>query len=397
MAVSQLIDRIRADIDNISYFKTQEWRKLNPDRRVMGCYPVYTPVELVHAAGMLPVLIAGVGEKVGMHQAGSVLQGFVCSIGRSTSELQIAGKLDFLDGMLFPSICEISRGLSGIMARHAEGKPFLYIHFPHNLDSTFASEFIVSELELVKAKLEELSGKKITSEAIKESFKIYNRRAELIDQLDLIRANHSSQLSASQFAVIRLAGMQISAEDHIVMLEDALRLIEPIPEPNPSKLRMVMTGTFCERMPIAILEAFEAEGVHIVKDDMLQGSRWWTKPLPLDGDPIKTLADFYINHSVVTSIVHRSDPRAVCNAALESMKDRNADGLIIATAKFCHPALSDATCLVDACESHGIPYIRLEFEESMKVFASIELQLEALMEARAKLPHAGTESVGVNS
>jgi benzoyl-CoA reductase subunit C len=394
MSISELVARLRADQNELPFARIAEWRKANPQGKVVGCFPVYTPVELVHAAGMFPVLVAGAGGQLGMHQVGSLLQAFICSVGRSTPELANAGKLDDIDAMLFPSICEISRGLSGVMARQAPDKPFLYIHFPQNLESKHTSDYLVNELGRVKAALEKLGGKKIGDKAIRESFKVYNRRAELLEKLDWVRSDHPERLSCSDYYVLRFAGMGILPEEHIAILEEALNAVEESADRPVGKLRMILVGAFCERPPAAMIEAYESAGVSIVADDMLLGQRWWMEPLPISGDPLKALADHYIGRTVVSSVVHLSDPFAICDAVRQRVKERRADGVIVLAAKFCLPALSDTTCVVKACEENGLPYMRMEFEEGMNIFAQIRSAMDALMEARARLPFAGTENGG---
>ena len=208
------------------------------------------------------------------------------------------------------------------------------------------------------------------------------------------RSEHQDQLSTSQYYALRLAGAQTGPEEHAAILKKALKSIESNPAHQDARLKMVLTGAFCERLPLAMIEEFEAEGVAIVGDDMLLGQRWWTKLLPLDGNPIRSLAEFCVKEAVTTSVVHKKDPSAVSRATLNSVIERKADGVIVAAAKFCHPALSDIASIVKTCEENGVPYIRLEFEESMNVFAPIRLQIQALLEARAHLPFAGTESGG---
>ena len=77
------------------------------------------------------------------------------------------------------------------------------------------------------------------------------------------------------------------------------------------------------------------------------------------------------------------------------MEERRAEGLLLVTAKSCNPAHHDSTCIAKMCEQNGIPYLSFEFEEDQRVFESIRVVLEALMEARRRLPYAGTENGGV--
>jgi benzoyl-CoA reductase subunit C len=391
MSISELAESLRPILSDSALPGIAEWKKLNPDGKAVGCFPVYTPVELVHAAGMLPVLLAGGRGFMDLQQSGRFVQAFVCSIGRSTPELLAHGFLDQLDMFLFPSICEVSRGLSGIMPRHADGKPVFYLNFPQNIESPRSLDFLICEFNRVKSALEALSGKKISDDSILKSFEIYNKRSDLLSKLDSFRAARPWALPASKFYIFRLAGGSIPPEKHIEILTKAFNMTSKEDESGQT-LKMVLTGSFCECPPVELIEALEKAGVSIVADDMLLGQQWWTDPLPLTGDPIKALAEHYLKHAVITSVVHRNNPFAVRDSVRKLVKDRKADGVIIAAAKFCTPALSDSSSIVKACEEDGLPYIKLEFEEGMGVFTPLQLAVDSLLEARAANPTAGTEN-----
>ena len=93
---------------------SSEWKAAVPGRKAIGYMPVYVPRELIHAAGMLPVGILGGGDQLEVIQGDAYYQSYICRIPRSTIELGLTGRLDCLDGMLFPSICDVIRNLSGM-------------------------------------------------------------------------------------------------------------------------------------------------------------------------------------------------------------------------------------------------------------------------------------------
>src|SRR5215813_5274161 len=100
--VEHLISHYREPLENFPFDLTTEWKKHHPDKKVIGCYPVYTPVEIIHAAGMLPVGVIGAGNRLEIAHADSRFQSFVCSIVKSTLELGLTEKLKFLDGIVVP-------------------------------------------------------------------------------------------------------------------------------------------------------------------------------------------------------------------------------------------------------------------------------------------------------
>jgi benzoyl-CoA reductase subunit C len=90
------------------------WKAAAPGRKAIGYMPIYVPREIIHAAGMLPVGIFGGGDQLEVIQGDAYYQSYICRIPRSTIELGLTGRLDCLDGMLFPSICDVIRNLSGM-------------------------------------------------------------------------------------------------------------------------------------------------------------------------------------------------------------------------------------------------------------------------------------------
>src|SRR5215471_13432138 len=133
--IDNLISRYREPLENIPFDLAAEWKRQHPDKKLIGCYPVYTPVELIHAAGMLPVGVIGAGNRLEIAHADSRFQSFVCSIVKSTLELGLTSKLDFLDGIVFHSICDPARNLGSVFKRNFPDLMVEYIHFPQNMTS----------------------------------------------------------------------------------------------------------------------------------------------------------------------------------------------------------------------------------------------------------------------
>src|SRR3989338_3437751 len=112
MDLAQIVQRCEALHADTDFGYVSRWKARN-DSKAVGFMPVYVPRELVHAAGMLPVGIIGAGERE-IIKGDAYFQSYICRIPRSTIELGLQGKLDCLDGFLFPAICDVIRNLSGM-------------------------------------------------------------------------------------------------------------------------------------------------------------------------------------------------------------------------------------------------------------------------------------------
>src|SRR3989304_8195003 len=122
------VEDLRSLVEDVTFPRAREGKE--GGGKVVGSSPVYAPMELGHAAGMLPVPLFGAGGGVEIEAADSRIQSFVCSITRSTLELGLRGNLDAFDGFVFTNICDVARNLSGGFARNFRGKTVGSLHTP---------------------------------------------------------------------------------------------------------------------------------------------------------------------------------------------------------------------------------------------------------------------------
>lgn len=98
----EIIESLSAVIKNPE--KVVQDYKEKTGKGAIGCFPVYTPEPLVHAAGYLPV---GVWAS---HQESELVKqyfpAFACPIMASNLELGLRGKFDCLSAVIIPCMCD---------------------------------------------------------------------------------------------------------------------------------------------------------------------------------------------------------------------------------------------------------------------------------------------------
>jgi len=357
-----------------------EWKKNHPAKKLIGCYPVYTPVELIHAGGMLPVGVIGGGNRLEIAHADSRFQSFVCSIVKSTLELGMVGRLDFLDGIVFHSICDPARNLGSVFKRNFPRLMVEYIHFPQNMTSRHTVDYLASEYRRLMASYEAVAGRSITDDDVRQSLHLYNQQRKLLRELYAIRAKKPQNLSTVESYILTRTGTLLPPEEHVSILEESLSEIRQRNEKPKDRIKVVLEGSFCEQPPLELIEGLEAAGCYILDDDFLAGWRFFTQDVPEDGDPIRNLAESYINRSVFSGVKH--DPREPKSKHLiDRVKETGAVAVMILAAKFCEPALFDYALYKGALEKAGIPHLYLEFEEKMWIFDKARSEVETFVES----------------
>ncbi len=145
--VSEIIEHCQELYEDLSFTAAREWKAAEPGRKVIGYMPIYVPRELIHAGGMLPLGVLGGGDNLEVIHGDAYYQSYICRIPRSTVELAVTKRLDFVDGMLFPSICDVIRNLSGMWKLMYPDLYVRYFDVPQNFRDEIGGAYYIHELE----------------------------------------------------------------------------------------------------------------------------------------------------------------------------------------------------------------------------------------------------------
>lgn len=361
------------------YPLVREWVGQHPDSKVVGYFPVYAPVEIVHAAGMLPVAMLGGGNNIDIRQADALIPSFVCSIPRSVLELSLTGKLDFVSVMLFSPICDVARNLAQIWERRIPNTKTELLLYPQNLVSQGSVASLRGEYQRLQRLLEGISGRPITREGLAHSIGLYNRQRALVRELYKMRKKSPWLLSATESYSIMRVGTMVPVEESIGLLEGIVRALPARKVKPADKLLVLYEGAFCEQPPQEFIDVLE-EVCYIVDDDFIRGSRWVEDTIPVNSDPLGSLASAYRDLLSYVSVQH-DDRKPKWEAFMDKVRRSGAKAVILSAPKFCEPGLDDQVPFVNALKREGIPYLASEFEEKMTSFDQAKVQVETFVES----------------
>jgi benzoyl-CoA reductase subunit C len=379
--LESIVEQCVQTIDASGFADAFAWKGAVRGRALAGCFPVYTPVEIFHAAGVLPVGLSGGGNRMEIAHADSRFQSFVCSIVKSTLEQGMTGQFADFDALVFHSICDPARNLASVYQRNFPDKKIEYIHFPQNLAIPDASAYLASEYARVGTSMSELTGVSITVEALNSSIRAYNENRRLMRQLYAIRTETPHRLSTRELYPLVRYGHLVPPEIHFKVLVKALARVEKREGRPRDRVRAMLVGSFCEQPPLDLISAIEDAGCYLVDDDFLAGRRWFVRDVDDQTySPFSALADAYANASVPSPVKH--DLRiSKADALVEHAHASRADAVIVLCAKFCEPALFEYPLYRLALQKAGIPHIFLEFEEKMWMFDRIRTEIETFVES----------------
>ena len=362
--VQEIVTQCQEIFDDINFGTARAWKEAKAGRKVLGFMPVYVPREIIHAAGMLPLGILGGGADMEVIHGDAYYQSYICRIPRSTIELAITGKIDFVDGMMFPSICDVIRNLSGIWQLLFKDKYVRYFDVPQNFKDDVGGVFYANELRELKEGLERLGDCKIGDADLNHSIAVYNENRRWVNRVYDFRAAKPWKAPSAEVYLLMRAGMVLPVEEHTLLMQEYLQAAEALDRPLRDNCRVAVTGAFCEQPPINLIKSLEMAGCYIVDDDFMLVNRWIQGEIATSGDPIVNMSRAFLHQSAQTAAKYEDDIDVKGAYLLDIIAKRRADGVIFAAPSFCDPALLDQPMLVSRLDARKIPYITMQYAEN---------------------------------
>jgi len=358
--------------EDTTFPTVKRWRERGG--KIVGHFQVNFPEEIVHAAGFLPFKVRG--APIEAVQADSRFGSYLCSILKTSLELALSNTVP-LEMFVTHPICDAARNLAAVWGRNVS-YPCQILYLPQNANSPHSVIYLRGEYDRLKRSVEEISGQPITDEALRNSIAVFNENRALMRELYQIKKNTPWLVSADEaYVMVALAGL-IPREEHNELLRSLLPQIRARANRTQDKVRVVFEGGFCEQPPLDLIRAI-ARSCYVVDDDLLIGLRWLLEDVPVNGDPLRNLAEAYLEKSSYSPVQHDlRKPKE--KMLLARMRNARADAAIITAAKMCEPGLEEQVAYTRALDEAGIPYFVGEFEESMTSFDAMEIQLETFVE-----------------
>lgn len=332
----------------------------------VGVMPVYTPEEIIHASGYLPIGIWG-GQKT-ISKARTYLPPFTCSIMQAVMEMELEGEYDDLEAVLFSVPCDTLK----CMSQKWKGKaPSIVFTHPQNRKISAANEFLEEEFKIVRKKLEEILNVTITDEEISNSIEIYNENRRIMREFSDIAALYPNIIDPIKRHIVMKSRFMFEKSKHTKLVKELIDEIKRIPiEPWNGK-KIVLTGIMAE--PNELLEIFRENEMAIVADDLAQESRQFRNDVPEGERPLLRLAKWWQDFDGCSLATNTKKPRG--QMLIDMVEKQGADAVVICMMKFCDPEEFD----------YPIYYAQLEKAEIKNLYLEIDLETNSFEQTRTRV------------
>lgn len=327
-------------------------------QQVVACAPVYTPEEIIHSMGMVPIGVWGADMEV--KESKRYFPAFICSIMQSILELGIRGEYKGVSAIVVPSLCDSLKCLGQNWKYAVKDIPFIPMTYPQNRAEAYGKAFTKAGYERVIRELEEITGGVFEEAKLKNSIAIYNEHNRVMRELSDVLAD-CQQVTASQRSDIFKSAYFMRKEEHTILVKELLAALSEEQQEAGNIIKVITSGILADNKNL--LDLLEANGLRIAADDIAHESRQYRVDAPEEGNPLDGLAEKFaqMGNCSVLYDVEKNRADYLVNLA----KKHDAAGVLILMTKFCDPEEFDYVIIKKACEKAGISVLQIEVDRQM--------------------------------
>lgn len=341
--------------------------------KVIGHLLPDVPEEVLHAAGALPVAVAGAGIQVSRAQ--EHIPGYTCSHAMGALDLGLQGKLAVLDGMIIPYLCDTTRNLFHIWSHCFPALANEFLRLPKRIGHPGARDYLRAEFGRLYESVSRITGREESPAALGSSIGLYNKSRERLRQAYLKQRERPDIWTSERVQTLFASALRSPREDHLAWMEE-LPWDDKGSDMPLERVPVYVRGKVWD--PPGILDLFDKLGLLVVQDEIVTGFRSVALDASPDGDPITALVERHLANIPYTG--YHLEPRLMVEGFLNRVRASRAEGVIFLNPKFCEAAAFDTPDFQKALQKANIPSLILETSARGVSLGQVRLRLEAFRE-----------------
>ncbi|MBN2403173.1 MAG: 2-hydroxyacyl-CoA dehydratase [Spirochaetes bacterium] len=283
-------DLLKKHYENRS-MAAMEWKLKG--RKVVGYIGDDVPEEMIIAAGFLPVRMCG-DPGSDMAEADKFSESFYDPSVRSILNMLLTDKYNFLDYIIFShsndAVLKLYHQLWWINNLNPDIS-FPPVHLFDILHTKYLTTglYVRGEVQKLKTKLEEWSGKTISNEMLSESIALVNGNRNLLKKIEKLRFVEPALISGTDALQIIGSSMFMHKQDHSRLLEQFLNLPDQLSAKKG--IRLHIEGSDIDNNEF--YNIIESCGAVIVNERNSWGNTYFQDNVDESCDPLEAIAERY--------------------------------------------------------------------------------------------------------
>jgi bzd-type benzoyl-CoA reductase N subunit len=351
-------------------------------RKVIGYLSALCPVEILTAAGVVPIRMKGnVSEAI--TKADAYMETMICPFVRNVFDAALKGRFKYLDGIVMPHQCDSIDRTYDVRSYTLGFSYWHFINYPHVTDDA-SIEFTNEILRIFIRSLEKFAGKKITDQALADAVCAHNENRQAMRALYDLRKEDAPRISGAEMMKVLVAAMSLPVDESTALIHSVIEDVKKRAATPRKTARIMLVGDQID--DVAIVNAIEGADAFLVMDDLSIGSKMYWNDVDATADPVQGITRRYLEQlKFPTTFVSAGDTYAENLEARfghlrQYVQDFKVNGAILFIYKYCDPYGFEVPAMKSFIESTGIPVLYIEDEYSTSSLGRVKTRIEAFLE-----------------
>jgi len=350
---------------------------------IVGTFCIYVPDEIIMAAGCTPVPLCG-GTQWSIPYAEAKIPRDICPLVKSTLGLAFSKTCPYApikSLAVGETTCDAKKKTWDILSQMVH---FHVIELPQKKNPTDVALW-KQELELFRARVEQVSCIQVTLDRLKNSIRIMNDKRKALQKLDALRRSDLPPISGLDSLVVMQAALNADPVHFTKMLNElndelVQRITDGVSPFKPKAHRIMVSGTPSVMGNWKVHYLLEQSGAVVVADETCTGAKYYEQLVEdesnnLDG-LLEAVADRYF--SIDCSCFTPNNARLAKVSRMA--KDSNADGVIQYILQYCHTYNLEAGLVEKTLKQAGLPSMKIVTDYSEEDTGQLRTRIEAFLE-----------------
>ena len=359
-------------------------------KKIIGYTCLFAPLELILAAGAIPVRISS-GWYDTSKLGDRVVPVEVCPTIRSTigaKMIELSPFLEQSDALITTLTCDGMTKLSEILGDY---KQVWGMSNPRIKDSAQALKFWNEEIKQIKSNLEKLTGNKINSKNLRTAILKTQKATRAFRRLQSLRKDNPVILGRDAMLVNQaymwddIDRWTEKTETLCDELEHRMQRKEWACPPDTPRVMITGTPMFWPdnwKLP-SLIEEGSPRGV-LVADELCSGERLLCDPVGIDewtmDDMLNAIGERYLMASTCPCFTSKDGNKDRINWLLNKAKENHVQGVIYCVVRGCMLYAMEYTRVKRALDKANIPVYYLDTDYTREDAGQLKTRVEAFLE-----------------
>jgi benzoyl-CoA reductase subunit C len=351
-------------------------------RKVIGYLSALCPVEILTAAGVVPIRLKGsVSEAV--TKADAYMETMICPFVRNVFDVALKGRYAFLDGMVLSHQCDSIDRTYDVWSYNLGFPYWHFINYPHLADDP-SIRFTDEILRIFIRSLETFTGRAITDQALAEAVWAHNENRRAMRELYNLRKEDAPRISGAEMMKVLMAATSVPVDESTALIQSVIEEVNKrAPAAGGGKPRVMLVGDQID--DVAIINAIEGAEAFLVMDDLSTGSKMYWGDVDGTADPVRGITERYLKKlkfptTFVAGDTYPETLEARFGHMRQYIKEFSVTGAILFIYKYCDPYGFEVPAMKSFIESTGTPVLYIEDEYSTSSLGRVKTRIEAFLE-----------------